>query len=87
MCIKTVYFDISYSLVTNEYLGKWDTNVYNITDLTNGFLQLTEKLLLDVDAIENGVVMIGDAEEMGVYYARHFGLNAMLRIVNTLWVT
>lgn len=60
--------------------------MHKIADLTNSFIQLTEKLLLDDDAVENGIVIVGNADGMGLYYARHFGLNVMLRLINTLWV-
>ncbi len=57
-----------------------------MADLTNGYVGLLEKIMSDESVLEDGVVFVANCEGMGLGYAKHFGLNDMLRLVNVLWV-
>ncbi|ODM89532.1 Retinaldehyde-binding protein 1 [Orchesella cincta] len=62
--------------------GKWEPSEVSLEDISAVGTHLMDKLLLDEDVMNNGLVSVIDCEGMGMKHLKEYSLNGMLRLIN-----
>ncbi|ODM92881.1 Retinaldehyde-binding protein 1 [Orchesella cincta] len=63
----------------------WDPDKCSIQELNILTLSVFERVLLDEDGLNNGLIFVQDNSGMGTAQAKHYTLGTMLRILNIYW--
>ncbi|ODM88565.1 Alpha-tocopherol transfer protein-like [Orchesella cincta] len=63
----------------------WDPDKCSIQELNILTLSVFERVLLDEDGLNNGLIFVQDNSGMGMAQAKHYTLGTMLRILNIYW--
>ncbi|CAL8116913.1 unnamed protein product [Orchesella dallaii] len=63
----------------------WDPDEMSIQQLTTTLTFFMDKILMDEDAITNGILMVQNCDQVGWKHAKEYTLPVMLRFLNIFW--
>ncbi|ODM89584.1 Clavesin-1 [Orchesella cincta] len=65
--------------------GMWDPSKCTLEDLARTALPVMEKVLLNDDCLNNGLVFIHESGGMGFAHAKHYTFSLIMRMLNIYW--